>query len=221
MDPTDAFLIYFRLATRYPHTQTHFLHFQDPYQCLIMTILSAQTTDATVNRVAPLLFERYPAAEDLASADILEVEEIIRPTGFYHAKARHILGAAEAVVTRFSGRVPATMDELLTLPGVGRKTANIVLHHAFGINAGVAVDTHVRRLAQRIGFSASRNPDQIEQDMMALFPETLYGEITYVLIRHGREICSARNPDCSACILSDLCPYPGSDKERDQGKKAV
>lgn len=205
MDSNTAFLIYSRLNDRYPHTETSFLHFQDPFQCMILTILSAQTTDAAVNKVAPPLFARFPTPESLAGADLEEVEGIIRRTGFYHAKARHITGAARAVVERFGGRVPATMDELLTIPGVGRKTANIVLNHAFGIDEGIAVDTHVRRLAQRIGFSDSANPDRIEQDLIGLFPKSHWGGITYLLIRHGREVCPARKPQCGTCVLRDLC----------------
>jgi len=180
---------------------------------MILTILSAQTTDATVNKVAPSLFARFPTPESLAGADLEEVEGIIHRTGFFHAKARHITGAARTVVERFGGRVPATMDELLTIPGVGRKTANIVLNHAFGIDEGIAVDTHVRRLAQRIGFSDSANPDRIEQDLTKLFPKSHWGGITYLLIRHGREVCPARKPQCETCVLRDLCRYALSKEE--------
>lgn len=207
MDRTTAFLIYSRLLSIYPHTETHFLTFRNPYECIVMTILSAQTTDLTVNRVAPPLFERYPSPEALALADPEDVEEIIRPTGFYHTKARHIIGSARMIIERFSGLVPDRMEELMTLPGVGRKTANIVLHHSYGINAGVAVDTHVRRLSERIGLSSSRDPNQIEQDLMRLYPQALWGEITYLLIRHGREVCNARRPACTICIIRDLCAY--------------
>jgi len=208
MDSTTALLLYNRLLAIYPHTETHFLRFADPFQCLILTILSAQTTDATVNRVAPALFARYPTAVELAAADPAELEEIIRPTGFFHAKGRNIIGTAAALIARYDGAVPNRMEDLITLPGVGRKTANIVLHHAFGINAGVAVDTHVRRLSQRIGISETADPEKIEQDLMALYPQELWGEITYVLIRHGREVCSARKPACPSCALSDICRYP-------------
>ncbi len=214
MDSNTAFLIYSRLNDRYPHTETHFLHFQDPYECLILTILSAQTTDATVNLVAPSLFARFPTPESLAYADLEEVERIIHRTGFYHAKARHITGAARALVERFDGTVPSTMEELLTIPGVGRKTANIVLNHSFGIDEGIAVDTHVRRLAQRIGFSDSANPDKIEQDLIAIFPRSHWGGITYLLIRHGREVCPARKPQCGACVIRDLCRFVCLQEER-------
>jgi len=213
MDSNTAFLIYSRLNDLYPHTETSFLHFEDPFQCLILTILSAQTTDAAVNKVAPSLFARFPTPESLASADLEEVERIIHRTGFYHTKARNITGAARAVLERFSGRVPSTMDELLTISGVGRKTANIVLNHAFGIDEGVAVDTHVRRLAQRIGLSDSANPDKIEQDLIELFPRSHWGGITYLLIRHGREVCPARKPQCETCVLRDLCRYALSKEE--------
>ncbi|MDO8841033.1 endonuclease III [Methanocalculus sp.] len=211
MDSKTALLIYSRLLSIYPHTETHFLTFSNPYECLVMTILSAQTTDLTVNRVAPLLFERYPSPEALAGAEPEDVEELIRPTGFYHTKARHIIGSALVIVERFSGLVPNRMEELLSLPGVGRKTANIVLHHSFRVNAGVAVDTHVRRLSQRIGLSLSRDPNQIEQDLIRLYPQALWGEITYVLIRHGREVCDARRPACDICIIRDLCDYGTSE----------
>ncbi|MCP1715891.1 endonuclease-3 [Methanocalculus alkaliphilus] len=212
MDSTTALLIYHRLFVIYPHTETHFLGFTNAFECLILTILSAQTTDATVNRIAPALFERYPTAEDLAAADTAELEEIIRPTGFYHAKGKNIIGAAAALIARYDGAVPDQMEELVTLPGVGRKTANIVLHHAFGINAGVAVDTHVRRLSQRIGLSETADPEKIERDLMTLYPQDLWGEITYLLIRHGREVCSARKPACPTCVIQDLCAYIRSEK---------
>ena len=212
MNSKTALLIYSRLLAIYPHIETHFLNSQDPFQCLILTILSAQTTDLTVNCVAPSLFERYPTPELLARAEVPELEAIIRPTGFFHTKARHIIGSAKALVERFSGSVPDQMEELMTLPGVGRKTANIVLHHSFGINAGVAVDTHVRRLSQRIGLSSSDDPDMIEQDLIRLYPQALWGEITYVLIRHGREVCDARRPACSACAISSLCTYYSDEK---------
>ncbi|MCP1662492.1 MAG: endonuclease III [Methanocalculus sp. MSAO_Arc1] len=211
MDKQTALLVYSRLSGLYPHTSTQFLESANPFQCLVLTILSAQTTDQTVNRIAPLLFEQYPTAEALADADLFELETVIRPTGFYHAKAKHIQGAARTLLEWFSGRVPDTMDELLMLPGVGRKTANIVLDHAFSKNVGIAVDTHVRRLAQRIGFSDSSNPDRIEEDLMAMFPQEIWGELTYCLIRHGREVCSARKPACPSCAIASLCRYGQSE----------
>jgi endonuclease-3 len=178
-----------------------------PFQVLILTILSAQTTDRAVLLVKKPLFSKYRTPAALANADIPDVEEIIHSLGFYHAKARHIIAAAHTLVSEFGGKVPLTMNELLTLPGVGRKTANIVLYHALGKNEGVAVDTHVKRLAQRIGFSKNRDQDRIEQDLMRLFPQNLWGDLTDVLIAHGRTCCTAKKPRCDVCPISRYCRY--------------
>jgi endonuclease-3 len=174
---------------------------------LILTILSAQTTDLTVDKVRKPLFIRFPTPEALANAPVDEVETIIRITGFYHTKARHIVGTAQKIVRDFGGEVPRTMDELLTLPGVGRKTANIVLFHALGKNHGIAVDTHVKRLAQRIGLSANPDQDKIEQDLMNLYPAETWGDLTDLLITHGRRVCTARKPKCHECFLARHCRY--------------
>ena len=186
-------------------TRLCFLDFENPFEILILTILSAQTTDATVNSIRDRLFRRYPDAGALARASVPEVEEIIRPTGFYHTKARNIIGASRAVVEQFNGRVPDTMEELLTLPGVGRKTANIVLNHAYGIHQGIAVDTHVKRLAWRLGLSDHTDPARIEDDLLALFPPSAWKYLNFVLISHGRKVCTARHPKCSECIVADRC----------------
>lgn len=193
----------------YPHTpeERNFLKFNNPYEILIMTILSAQTTDACINKLRDELFEKYPNPKALASADIKEVERIIHPTGFYHAKAKNITTCAKLLCENFGENVPNSIEELTTLPGVGRKTANIVTNHAFGNCTGIAVDTHVARLSQRIGFSDNTDPSKIEQDLLKLFPEKYWKEVNYLLIRHGREICSARKPKCESCIVNNRCRY--------------
>jgi endonuclease-3 len=174
---------------------------------LILTILSAQTTDKAVLKVKKPLFAKYPTPAKLAKARVEEVEPIIHSLGYYHAKAKNIIAASQALLDRFSGSVPETMEELLTIPGVGRKTANIVLYHALGKNEGIAVDTHVRRLAQRIGFSDTDNVEVIERDLMALFPRNDWGDVTDVLIAHGRATCDAKKPLCTGCVISAECRY--------------
>lgn len=207
MDIETANRIYDTLARSYPHAGEAVRHRAPPFQVLILTILSAQTTDNAVDQVAGTLFGRYPTPEALASAQVEDVEKIIHSTGFFHVKARHITGAARKIVQEFGGSVPATMEELLTLPGVGRKTANIVLYHAFGVNRGVAVDTHVFRLAKRIGFSGGRAAGGIEADLMRWFPEDRWGTLTDLLISHGRAICMARDPRCGQCPINADCRY--------------
>ncbi|MDH7510889.1 MAG: endonuclease III [Methanolinea sp.] len=208
MDRERACRVYSILEGLYgdPGSPRTFLRFENPFQILILTILSARTTDRSVNAIRDRLFSRYPRPEDLANADPRDVEEIIRPLGFYREKARHIMETSRALIERFGGRVPERMEDLLSLPGVGRKTANIVLDHAFGIHEGVAVDTHVARLSRRLGFSSGRDPARIERDLMALFPKSAWGNLNYLLIRHGRTTCSARKPSCTTCPLRNLCP---------------
>jgi endonuclease-3 len=178
-----------------------------PFVVLILTILSAQTTDRAVLLVKKPLFSKYKTPSALANADIADIEEIIHSLGFYHAKARHIIAAAQMVVSEFGGTVPPSMAGLLKLPGVGRKTANIVLYHALGKNEGIAVDTHVRRLAQRIGFSNFSGQDRIEQDLMRLFPQDWWGDLTDLLIAHGRTCCTAKKPKCGICPVTQFCRY--------------
>ena len=178
-----------------------------PFEVLILTILSAQTTDRAVIMVKEPLFSAYPTPEALARADILELEPIIHSLGFYHAKARHIIAAAQTLMSDFGGKVPDTMEALLSIPGVGRKTANIVLYHGFGKNHGIAVDTHVRRLAQRIGFSDTDDVTVIERDLMAVFPEKEWGDLTDVFIAHGRACCTAKKPQCPSCVIRTFCRY--------------
>ena len=178
-----------------------------PFEVLILTILSAQTTDRAVLRVKGPLFSKYPSPAELAKAKTGDVERIIHSLGYYHAKAWNIIAASRTLLSVFGGNVPETMERLLTIPGVGRKTANIVLYHALGRNEGIAVDTHVRRLAQRIGFSDTDNVSVIERDLMALFPRDLWGDLTDVLIAHGRATCDAKKPRCSECVIPEYCRY--------------
>ena len=194
-----------RLEAHYgdPHAA---LHFHDPYQLLIAVILSAQTTDVGVNKATPALFARYPTAADLAGADELDVEEYVRTLGFYHQKAKNIIRTCQMIVAEFGGEVPHTMAELTSLSGVARKTANIVLGEAFGIVEGIAVDTHVFRLAHRFGLTTETDQDKVERDLMAVFPRDHWHRVNYDLINHGRQICTAKRPACGACFLEDVCP---------------
>jgi endonuclease-3 len=159
-----------------------------------------------VNKVTPVLFARFPTAEALAAADPAEIEDIVRPTGFFRNKTKNIIGAARRIVAEYDGRVPDTMEDLLTLPGVARKTANIVLYNAFDRAEGIAVDTHVFRLSHRLGFSQHEDTNKVERDLMALFPREEWGALTYRLIEHGRAVCDAKRPICGQCTLADLCP---------------
>jgi len=205
MRTTDARNIYLLLLEHYPDARNS--PRGTPFVVLVLTILSAQTTDRAVLLVKKSLFSKFKTPSALANANIPDVEKIIHSLGFYHAKARHIIAAARMVVSEFGGTVPSTMEGLLKLPGVGRKTANIVLYHALGKNEGIAVDTHVRRLAQRIGFSSFNDQDRIEQDLMRLFPQDWWGDLTDVLIAHGRACCIAKKPRCDRCPISRYCRY--------------
>jgi len=194
-----------RLSVHYgdPHAA---LQYADAYQLLIAVILSAQTTDVGVNKATPALFARYPTPADLAGAEQLEVEEYVHTLGFYHQKAKNIIRACQLIVAEFDGRVPDTMDGLTSLPGVARKTANIVLGEAFGKVEGIAVDTHVFRLAHRFGLSTEADANKVERDLMAIFPPAMWHRVNYDLITHGRAVCTAKRPTCGACFLSDVCP---------------
>ncbi|MFI5404091.1 MAG: endonuclease III [Planctomycetota bacterium] len=194
-----------RLQGEYPEARCALLH-GNPYELVVSTILSAQCTDEMVNRVTPALFRRYPTAEKLARAQRPAVEKLVKSTGFFRNKARNITGMAKTLVADFGGKVPQTMDELLTLPGVARKTANVVLGVAFGKAEGVVVDTHVRRLSGRLGLTKEDDPEKIEKDLMALLPRADWIDIGHLLIWHGRRVCAARKPACERCILSDRCP---------------
>jgi endonuclease III len=194
-----------RLKRLYPDA-TCSLNYSTPVQLLVATILSAQCTDERVNKVTPSLFGRFPDAESLAIADLVELESLVRSTGFYRNKAKNIQAACRMIVTDFNSVVPNQMEQLLKLPGVARKTANVVLAHAYGINAGVTVDTHVKRLCGRLSLTEAKDPVRIEQDLMALLPQPDWENWSIRLIYHGRAICKARSPVCTACELADLCP---------------
>lgn len=192
------------LKQLYPHA-TCSLNYETPLQLLVATILSAQCTDERVNKVTPALFKRFPTAQSFAQGDRAEIETLIHSTGFYRNKAKNIHLACQKIVTEFNGNVPQTMKELLTLAGVARKTANVVLAHAFGIIEGVTVDTHVKRLSNRLGLTTKSNPIHIEQDLMKLLPQPEWENFSIALIYHGRAVCNARKPHCEECTLNHLC----------------
>jgi endonuclease-3 len=197
--------IYRRLAAAYPDAHCA-LDFTTPFQLLIATILSAQCTDKRVNMVTPSVFARYPTPAALAAADQGEVEELIKSTGFFRNKAKSLIGMATGLTDRHGEHVPDDMAPLVELPGVGRKTANVILGNAFGKNEGVVVDTHVTRLSQRLALTKQDDAVKIEQDLMPLFPREQWTMLSHLLISHGREICDARVPKCERCVLSDICP---------------
>jgi len=197
--------VYDLLAAEYPDAHCE-LEFADAFQLAVATILSAQTTDERVNMVTPGLFERYPTARSLAEARQEDVEGIIRSTGFFRNKAKNIIGFARGLVAEHGGDVPASMSALAALPGVGRKTANVILGNAFRIDEGVVVDTHVKRLTALLGFTREGTPEKVEQDLMRLFPPERWTMLSHLLIWHGRRVCVARRPHCGACTVSRLCP---------------
>ena len=190
----------------YPEVETQLLH-RNPFELLIATILSAQCTDKQVNQVIPVLFARFQTPAEFARAPLRTIEQLIRPTGFFHNKAKNIKGCAKVLLEKHKGKIPQTLAELVKLPGVGRKTANVVLGAAFGI-PGIVVDTHVARISNRLGFSASKDPVKIEQDLMNLIPRRDWNNFCLRLIFFGRSICTARKPKCPACPLDKLCPWP-------------
>jgi endonuclease III len=202
---TRAPAIYDRLRRAYPDAECALDH-RNPYELLVATILSAQCTDKRVNMVTPALFAKYPDAAAMSVANPDELQDMIRSTGFFRNKARSLLGMSAALVEQHGGVVPANMNDLVRLPGVGRKTANVVLGNAFGSNEGVVVDTHVARLSQRLALTRHKEPVKIEQDLMALFPRPKWTMLAHLLISHGREICDARRPKCEQCVVNDLCP---------------
>jgi len=193
------------LQKEYPRNKIA-LKFSDPLELLVSTILSAQCTDERVNKVTKILFKKYKNIKDYATADFKKFEEYIRPTGFYKNKAKNIINASQQIVKRFKGKVPQTMEELVTLPGVGRKTANIILAFAFGKIEGIVVDTHVIRLSKRLGLSKNNNPEKIEQDLMKIIPKNYWKDFSSLLMEHGRKICLARKPLCRKCVLGHVCP---------------
>ena len=196
---------YKRLSATYPDAHCALDH-EDPYQLLVATILSAQCTDKRVNTVTPGLFKHYPSATQMADAEREELETEIKSTGFFRSKTKSLLGMAQALVARHGGKVPDTMEELTELPGVGRKTANVILGNAFNKNVGIVVDTHVTRLSERLGLTRETDAVKIEEDLMPLFPSEQWTMVSHLLIEHGRAICVARAPRCEICPLNDICP---------------
>jgi endonuclease-3 len=205
-----------RLKALYPDAECALEH-TNPYQLLVATILSAQCTDARVNLVTPAFFARYPTPFELAKADPADVEELIRSTGFFRNKTRSLIGMAQALAAEHGGEVPRTMAELRRLPGVGRKTANVVLGNAFGINEGVTVDTHVTRLSRLLGLSREEDPAKIEEELMKLFPQADWALLSHLLIFHGRQVCIARRPRCGDCVLAQLCPSASLPRAQSRG----
>jgi len=196
------------LKEEYPDPRTA-LRYETPHQMLVATILSAQCTDVRVNIVTEELFRKYTGTKEFADADLQELEQDIRSTGFYRQKAKNIKKSSIAILENFSGNVPDTMEELITLPGVGRKTANVVMSSAYGITEGIAVDTHVKRLSFRLGLTRHTDPDKIEQDLMKLAPKEEWSDLSYRLILHGRAVCGARKPEHDICMLQHLCQRKG------------
>jgi len=194
-----------RLKDEYPDARCALTH-QSPFELLVATILSAQCTDKRVNMVTPALFERFPTPAAMGESEIGELEELVRTTGFFRNKARSLKGLGQALTAGHDSQVPSTMEELTALPGVGRKTANVVLGNAFGIDEGVVVDTHVQRISSLLGLTDQKTPEKIERDLMELVPRTDWTLWAHLLILHGRNICKARRPNCGECVLIDLCP---------------
>jgi endonuclease-3 len=193
------------LEKEYPNAKTA-LNYSNPLEILVATMLSAQTTDQRVNIVTASLFKKYRTPKDYANADIKELEQDVHSTGFYHNKARNLQKCCQLLVEKFNSQIPKTMDELLELPGVARKTANIVLYNAFGIIAGIAVDTHVNRVSQRLGLTEHDDSAKIEQDLMQITPKEKWMKLTDLLIFHGRQVCGAKKPKCEACVINKYCP---------------
>jgi endonuclease-3 len=200
--------IFRRLEKRYPAPEPA-LDWTNAWELLVATVLAAQCTDERVNKVMPGLFARWPSIPDMAAADVGEVEEAVRSTGFFRNKAKNLVASARLVMDEFQGQVPRSMAELVRLPGVARKTANIVLSNAYGVHEGIAVDTHVKRLTYRLGLTANTDPVRIEKDLMPLFPREAWGDINHFLVYFGREVCKAQKPRCAECELEDLCPKKG------------
>lgn len=207
-----ATVIYDRLIKRYPDPQPE-LNWNGAWELMVATALAAQCTDVRVNKVTPELFKRWPGPAEMSKADVTEIEGMIRSTGLFRNKAKNLKGAAELVMNEFGGEMPRTMKDMIKLPGVARKTANIVLSNAMDVHEGVAVDTHVKRLSFRMGLTESTNPNVIEKDLMPLFKRENWGDANHILVLYGREICSARSPKCDICELNDICPQNGIEKK--------
>ncbi|MFQ5758765.1 MAG: endonuclease III [Candidatus Bathyarchaeia archaeon] len=194
------------LREEYPDVKGTALNYNTPLELLVATILAAQCTDKTVNKVTKQLFKKYKTAEDYANADFEELEEDIKPSGFYRVKAKRLKECCKTLAEEYNSEVPRNIDELTKLPGVARKTANLVLSNAFGSSQGIAMDTHVRRLSKRLGLSEEKQIDKMERDLMELIPKEKWFDFTYLIVAHGRNVCTARNPKCGECVLKELCP---------------
>ena len=194
-----------RLKDEYPEADTT-LDYETPYQLLVATVLSAQCTDERVNSVTPALFDEYPTPEAMADAPLEHIAELVKPTGYYNSKAEYLKNGAQTLVEEFDGEVPRNIDDLTRVEGVGRKTANVVVSNAFGTHEGIAVDTHVQRLTQRLSLVETDNRDEIERVLREKVPREDWGLVSHLLIAHGRAVCTARSPDCGACVLEDMCP---------------
>lgn len=205
-----------RLKNNYPEAKTTLSH-KSPFELLMSTILSAQTTDKAVNLVTPELFKRYPTAEKMARARLSSIERIIKSLGFFHNKAKSLKNCSKMLVEDFGGEVPKTMDEMTKLPGVGRKTANVVLGNAFGIDEGIVVDTHVGRISRRLGLTSEKDAGKVELDLIEIVPKTDWTVFSHLLIAHGRNICMSLKPKCGECFLDDLCPKVGVDSPDEKG----
>lgn len=205
-----------RMNEHYPQAECALHYDGDPFRLTIAVLLSAQTTDKAVNKVTPALWERYPTPVELAAANVQDVESVIRTIGFYHTKAANVIKCAQMVVSEFGGEVPKTMEDLQRLPGVGRKTANIVLNEGFGIVEGIAVDTHVFRIAHQLRLSSADTPLKAERDLLKIYPRELWGPINHQWVLFGRETCIARRPHCDECFLADLCPNCGNGKQTEK-----
>jgi endonuclease-3 len=200
-----AEVVFQLLSLEYPQAETALTH-RSPFELAVATILSAQCTDERVNKVTPELFERFPDANALAAAPQEELEEIVRSTGFFRSKAKNLIGMAQGILANHGGELPRTLSELTELPGIGRKTGNVILGNAFGIDEGVVVDTHVKRLSGRLGFTKHNAPEKVERDLMEIFPRERWTLLSHLLIFHGRATCPARKPRCGECVVAHLCP---------------
>ena len=204
MDTKTAIQIIEKLKNYYPDA-TCSLDFETPFQILVAVVLSAQCTDERVNKTTPYIFSKYPTVYDFNNMDLSTLEDLIHPCGFYKNKAKNLKAAAKTIIEKYNGKVPDNMDELITIPGVGRKSANVIMLEAFHNPQGIAVDTHTKRISNRIGFSKESDPLKVEQDLLKIIPKEYYYDVNHLLVWHGRKICSARNPKCDSCPISNLC----------------
>lgn len=206
MKKQDIIKIIEILKITYPNA-TCSLDFKTPFELGIAVMLSAQCTDERVNKITPRLFEKYKKPEDYINSSLEEIEEIIKPCGFYKNKAKSVLGYAKVIVNEYNGKLPETMEELVKLPGIGRKSANVIMLEAFNNPQGIAVDTHAKRIANRIGLSKEREPLKIEQDLLKIIPKEFFKDVNHLLVWHGRNICNARKPECEKCLINEYCEY--------------